>query len=175
MASPENSTPMQGGERSWWRFLLGPLLLTGLAFLIWQNRSLARQVADLESSLKELDSRVELSAERIRAVPALRPSLTINPGLADEIAERVLARMSVPAKPAEPKRPAGGEKGIAQVSASEDRANTIVDAAIRSDKRMCSRSARYWRSPAIPRHFDALELELRPRSIAMRFSPNRPR
>ena len=110
------------------------LLLTGLAFLIWQNRSQARQLADLESSLRELDSRVELSAERMRAVPALRPSLTINPVLADEIAERVIARMSVPAKPAEPKRPAGGEKGIAPVSPSEDRANTIVDAAIRSGK-----------------------------------------
>jgi len=134
---------MRTRERRWWRPLSEPLLLIGLAFLIWQNRSFARQLADLKSSLREVDAQLESSAERLRAVSTLRPSLTINPGLADEIAERVLARMSAAnpapanaaaANAAEPARPTAAEVESAPSAAAEKDANRVVDAAIRSGK-----------------------------------------
>lgn len=144
MGWEKNHAPMRNGERGSWRPLLGPILLIGLAFLIWQNRSLARELADLKSSLKEVDSRLESNAESLSAVSALRPSLIINPRLADEIAERVLARMSVPANAApgiagpasaaEPERPTDVEVRNAASLASEEKANSVVDAAIRAGK-----------------------------------------
>jgi hypothetical protein len=117
-----------------WRFLSGLILLIGVAYLIGQNWSLSKQVADLESSLKDLDSRVRSGGERIPSVPALQPSLVISPGIAEEIADRVLARMSIPAKPSEPARAAGEDKSNTPVSPSEERANVIVDTAIRAGK-----------------------------------------
>ena len=126
--------PSPGGEQSSARFLFGLLLLAGVAFLIWQNWSLARQVTNLASALRELDARVDSSSGHTNVAPVLQPSLVLNPGIADEVAERVLARMSATARPAEPEATAGPDKGTAPVSASEDRANEVVDAAIRGGK-----------------------------------------